>query len=83
MKTRKMIGGFFTSNRVEQLLKRPQNNYRPILYFHSNGPWMQLPGKKHKMSMSVLDGLIQKDQFLKSMDQVNREAYADRGVRKF
>ena len=34
-------------------------------------------GKKHKISMSIIDALIQKGLIRQSIDEVNREAYAD------
>ena len=80
-KTRKMIEVVSLPQlEVEQLLKRsPKQLQAYALLSQKRGKKMDAVawGKKNKISMSVLDGLIQKGLLSQSMDEVNREAYAD------
>ena len=80
-KTRKMIEVVsMPPPEVEQLLKRsPKQLQAYALLSQQRGKKMDAVAwsKKNKVSMSVLDGLIQKGLLSKSMDEVNREAYAD------
>jgi len=80
-RTRKMIEVVsLPQSEVEQLLKRSPKQWQAYSLLSEQGgkkmdaiAW----GKKHKISMSILDGLIQKGLLSQSMDEVNREAYAD------
>ncbi len=80
-KTRKMIEVVsLPQPRVEQLLKRsPKQLQTYSLLSKLGGKKMDAVawGKKNKVSMAVLDGLVQKGLLSQSMDEVNREAYAD------
>ena len=70
-----MENGIFRESEVEQLLKRsPKQLQAYSLLSQQMGQKLDAVawGKKHKMSMSVLDGLIQKGLVSTSMDQVNR-----------
>jgi primosomal protein N' (replication factor Y) len=80
-KTRKMIEvAFFPRSEVEELLKRsPKQLQAYDLLSEQRGKKMDAVAwsKKNKVSMSVLDGLIQKGLVKQSIDEVNREAYSD------
>ena len=80
-KTRKMIEVVsMPQPEVEQLLKRsPKQLQAYDLLSQQRGKKMDAVAwsKKNKVSMSVLDGLIQKGLLCQSMDEVQREAYAD------
>lgn len=80
-KTRKMIEVVsMPQPEVEQLLKRsPKQLQAYDLLSQQRGKKMDAVAwsKKNKVSMSVLDGLIQKGLLSQSMDEVQREAYAD------
>ena len=80
-KTRKMIEVVaLPQPEVEQLLKRsPKQLQAYALLSQQRGKKMDAVtwSKKNKVSMSVLDGLIQKGLLSQSMGEVNRKAYAD------
>lgn len=80
-KTRKMIEVVsMPPPDVEHLLKRsPKQLQAYALLSQHRGKKMDAVtwSKKNKVSMSVLDGLIQKGLLSQSMDEVQREAYAD------
>ena len=80
-KTRKMIEVVsLPQPEVEQLLKRsPKQLQAYALLSQQRGKKMDAVAwsKKNKVSMSVLDGLVQKGLLSQSMDEVQREAYAD------
>ncbi len=80
-KTRKMIEVVaLPQPEVEQLLKRsPKQLQAYDLLSQQRGKKMDAVAwsKKNKVSMSVLDGLVQKGLLSQSMDEVQREAYAD------
>ncbi len=80
-KTRKMIEVVsMPPPEVEHLLKRsPKQLQAYALLSQHRGKKMDAVAwsKKNKVSMSVLDGLVQKGLLSQSMDEVNREAYAD------
>ena len=80
-KTRKMIEVvFFPQSEVDQLLKRsPKQLQAYALLSEQRSKKMDAVAwsKNNKVSMSVLDGLIQKGLVKQSIDEVNREAYSD------
>ena len=80
-KTRKMIEVVsMPPPEVEHLLKRsPKQLQAYALLSQHRGKKMDAVAwsKKNKVSMSVLDGLVQKGLLSQSMDEVQREAYAD------
>ena len=80
-KTRKMIEVVsMPPPDVEHLLKRsPKQLQAYALLSQHRGKKMDAVAwsKKNKVSMSVLDGLVQKGLLSQSMDEVQREAYAD------
>jgi len=80
-KTRKMIEVVsLPQPEVEQLLKRsPKQLQAYSLLSQQRGKKMDAVscGKEHQISMAIIDGLIKKGLVRKSMDEVNREAYAD------
>ena len=80
-KTRKMIEVvFFPQSEVDQLLKRsPKQLQAYALLSQQRSKKMDAVAwsKNNKVSMSVLDGLIQKGLVKQSIDEVNREAYSD------
>jgi primosomal protein N' (replication factor Y) len=80
-KTRKMIEVVsMPPPDVEHLLKRsPKQLQAYALLSQHRGKKMDAVtwSKKNKVSMSVLDGLVQKGLLSQSMDEVNRDAYAD------
>ena len=80
-KTRKMIEVVaLPQPEVEHLLKRsPKQLQAYSLLSQHRGKKMDAVAwsKKNKVSMSVLDGLIQKGLLSQSIDEVQREAYAD------
>ena len=80
-KTRKMIEVVsLPPAEVQQLLKRSPKQLQAYgLLSQQMGQKIDAVawGKKHKVSMSVLDGLIQKGMVRQTIDEVNRDAYED------
>ena len=80
-KTRKMIEVVSLPHaEVDQLLKRSSKQLQTYgLLSQQMGQKMDAVAwaKKHKVSMNVLDGLIQKGLVRQTIDEVNRDAYGD------
>ena len=81
-KTRKMIEVMtMPQSEVNNLLKRsPKQLQAYAILSKLQGKKTDAVdwGKKHKVSMSIIDGLIEKGLVYQTQDEVNREAYADK-----
>ena len=80
-KTRRVIEAVSLPKvQVGQLLKRSPKQLEAYTLLSQQKPPKTdalIFGKKNKVSMAVIDGLIQKGLVSQSLDEVNREAYAD------